>query len=265
MAFCTNCGAAVTGAFCQQCGQPAAASTAPAPPPAAAVPFPPAAVAPASRKTSPLVWVLVVLLGLVVLAGVGILGTGYFVYRTAKRAGFDPQEMKRNPALAVSKIIAAVNPNLEVLNVDEGKGTITVREKSSGKVVSLNFDDVKQGRIVIGEESEGKTSKFEIGASADKIPSWVPAYPGARIEGHFTASTAEGQTGSFSYKTSDAPAKVIDFYKDALSGAGFQITATATTGESQMLAAEDAGSGRNVVVTIAGGSANVVFGVKKKE
>ena len=102
-------------------------------------------------------------------------GAGFFVYRTAQRAGFDPREMQRNPALAVSKMLAAVNPDLEVMHVNEGKGTITVREKSTGKVVTLNFDDVKRGRIVIGDESEGKTASIDIVASADKVPSWLPA------------------------------------------------------------------------------------------
>ena len=71
MAFCTNCGAEVTGAFCKQCGTPvSAASAAPAPvftAQPAAVAAPVAGAAPVQRKTSPLVWVLVIILGLFVL------------------------------------------------------------------------------------------------------------------------------------------------------------------------------------------------------
>ena len=69
MPFCTTCGANVTGAFCNQCGTPAAGVAAPPPPPA--TPYPPAGAAtyaqpgasgvtPAARKTSPIVWVLVI-------------------------------------------------------------------------------------------------------------------------------------------------------------------------------------------------------------
>jgi hypothetical protein len=217
------------------------------------------------RRTSPLVWVLVAVLGLFVLAGVAVVGIGIFAVRTAQRAGLDPELMRRNPALAASKLMAAVNPDLEVISVNEGKGTITVREKSSGKVITLNFEDVKHGRIVVGDENEGKTASIDIGASADKIPSWVPAYPGAKVDGTFAVNSGEGQGGSFSYKTSDTPAKVVEFYRESLTGSGFKITTSASAAESNMLAAEDEPSGRSVMVTVSKGSVNVMFGVKKKE
>ena len=74
MPFCTTCGANVTGTFCTQCGTPAASATAAAPPPPAmatpyAQPVPPGA-APVARKTSPIVWVLVIILGFFVLGGI---------------------------------------------------------------------------------------------------------------------------------------------------------------------------------------------------
>jgi nitrate reductase NapE component len=261
MAFCTNCGAAVSGAFCQQCGQPAGVAAAPAPAP---VPQPtPAAPAPVARRTSPIVWVLVIVLGLFVLAGVAVVGAGWFVARTVQKAGLDPELMRRNPALAVSKLIANLNPDLEVLHVNEGKGVITVKEKSTGRVVTLNFDDIKQGRIVVHEEGEGKTASVEFGASAGKVPSWVPVFPGAKVEGTFAVNTAEGQGGSFAYKTSESAAKVMEFYQGALTGAGFKITTTAATGESHMISAEDEANQRTLVVTASSGSVNVVFNVKK--
>jgi hypothetical protein len=67
MAFCTKCGANVTGVFCQQCGTPAAGAAAAAPPPP--VPY---GQPPVTRKTSPLVWVLVIVLGIFVLGGLGV-------------------------------------------------------------------------------------------------------------------------------------------------------------------------------------------------
>src|SRR6187455_2979747 len=119
MAFCTNCGANVTGAFCNQCGTPARAGAgqpaAPPPPVGAAVPPGLPGAAPAKRKTSPIVWVLVIILGIFVLGFVGVVGTGLFVYSKVRQAGVDPELFRTNPGLAVSRLIAAVNPDVEVV------------------------------------------------------------------------------------------------------------------------------------------------------
>src|SRR5689334_16170682 len=101
MAFCTNCGATVQGAFCQQCGTPAnaaagqaSASGAPAAMPAAMSPagMPPAA-APVKRKTSPIVWILVGILGFFALCVIGLMAVGFFI--------------ARNPGKVMAKLITA--------------------------------------------------------------------------------------------------------------------------------------------------------------
>jgi hypothetical protein len=92
MPFCTTCGANVTGTFCSQCGTPAAgaAAQAPAPPPPTAAPYgqpqpyPPAV--PAARKTSPIVWVLVIVLGLFVMGGIAVAGFVAFVAHRVHQA-----------------------------------------------------------------------------------------------------------------------------------------------------------------------------------
>src|SRR6266700_1879214 len=109
MAFCTNCGANVTGAFCNQCGTPARGQGAPqamSPPPPGPPPAP--GVAPIARGTSPIVWVLAIVLGLFVLGFIGVVGTGLFVVHKARQAGLDPALMSRNPGLAMAKLITAV-------------------------------------------------------------------------------------------------------------------------------------------------------------
>ena len=268
MAFCTNCGASVDGAFCPQCGTPAAgtAAAAPAAPPAPSAYAPPAA-APAQRKTSPIVWVLVVVLGLFVLGGIAVVGTGLFVAHKVKQAGLDPDLMQKNPGLALSKLIVAANPDLEVVDVNEGKGVITVREKSTGKEVTMSFDDAKKGRFKIQSTDEsGKSATMEIGGEA-KMPSWVPKYPGAEVKGNFSANSGDGEGGMFNFNTKDAPAKIISFYTDELKGAGYKITATVSTTDSNMVSAEDESTRRTVMVTVGSGSdgstVNVVYGVKK--
>ena len=94
MAFCTTCGSNVSGTFCSQCGTPvAAAGTAapPQPPPMAQAPMAQQPMAqpyaqpyapPVARKTSPLVWVLVIVLGFFVVCGISVaLFVGYVAHR----------------------------------------------------------------------------------------------------------------------------------------------------------------------------------------
>jgi hypothetical protein len=72
MPFCTQCGANVTGTFCSQCGSPASGAQ------TGAVP---------ARKTSPIVWVLVIVLGILIVGGVCVLGIIGFVAHRMNQAG----------------------------------------------------------------------------------------------------------------------------------------------------------------------------------
>jgi hypothetical protein len=91
MPFCTKCGANVTGAFCTQCGTPAAGAAAQAPPAMAqpyAQPVPPGAPpVVVVRKTSPIVWVLIIVLGLFVLGGISVAAFVGFVAHKVHQAG----------------------------------------------------------------------------------------------------------------------------------------------------------------------------------
>ena len=155
MPFCQSCGAQMNGAFCAACGTRAKTGDAPAAqsamPPQAPMQAAPVVVA---SKTSPLVWILVAVAGLFVLGIISVVGTGFFVIHKAKEAGFDSDLMRRNPGLAVAKLVAATNPDLEVVSVDDGKGRITIREKSTGKTTTVTFDEMKRGKFTFHEEGK---------------------------------------------------------------------------------------------------------------
>jgi hypothetical protein len=104
MPFCTKCGANVTGTFCSQCGTPAAGAAAQAPPPMPttmpppaqpyaqpyAQPVPGAPPVVVVRKTSPIVWVLVIVLGLFVLGGISVAAfIGYVAHRVHQAVSID--------------------------------------------------------------------------------------------------------------------------------------------------------------------------------
>ncbi|MGD0014035.1 MAG: zinc ribbon domain-containing protein [Bryobacteraceae bacterium] len=275
--FCTNCGQTIDTdtRFCPSCGSPAEAPVqAPPPPPQAAAYVPPTQAAsygqpqaappygqpqaaaygqpqpaayaqpqaapPERKKTSPIVWILLVIGGLFV---VGILAavlvTGIVVHK-AKQAGFDPELLERRPELAFVKLAVAANPDAEIVSIDEGRGIVSIRDKKTGKVVTMNFEQIRNGRISF--ESEGQHVSIEgrneggegrmtvttsegtaqIGTGVVRLPAWLPAYAGATPQG-FTSQSADTSSGAFAFKTSDSADRVLQFYESELKRAGFTV------------------------------------------
>ena len=68
---------------------------------------------------------------------------GYMAMRVVKNAGFDPELMKRNPAIAMVKMATALNKDLELVSSNERTGTVTMRDKRTGKTDDLQ---VRSGR-----------------------------------------------------------------------------------------------------------------------
>jgi hypothetical protein len=265
MAFCTTCGANVPGAFCNQCGTPVSAAAGapaapPAPPPMAPVMQAAPAAMPVKKGLSPIVWILIVVGGLFVFGCIAVVGTVAFVAHKVRQAGVDPDLWRKNPGLAVSKMIAATNPNVEVVNTDDGKGTITLRDKKTGKVVTMNFDEARNGKFTFSAEGDdGKTATMEFGAGSTlKLPSWVPEYPGSKPQGTFSArgddGNGQGEGGMFTFTTRDDPAKVIQYYQDKAKDMNMKSNVAANTPDGGMLILSDEDSKRSLQVTVGKGS-----------
>jgi len=274
MPFCVGCGADVTNkSFCVQCGKPVTG----APSITQVAQTGPSA---APKKTSPLVWILVGVVGFFVLIGFAVMaGLGFLAHK-----------VQQNPALAIAKLATAGNPDIQVLSTDEGANTVTLRDKRTGETMTMNFDDVKKGKIVfksngqqatIQAHGEGQTGTLEINSpqgnvkfgagAAAKTPAWVPTYPGVTPQSTFSMQGGDSSGGSFQFKTNDSAKNVLSFYEQSLKQSGFGITANITgntdTASGGMISAEDTATKRTVVVTVGtengATSVNVLFGTKK--
>jgi len=268
MPFCENCGASMSGEFCTACGARAKTSGAP---PAAAPPAPAQAAPAAPKKTSPLVWILVAVLGIFMLIGIAIVGGGLFLVHKAKQAGLDPELMRNNPGLATAKLLAATNPDLEVVSSDDRRGLITIRQKSTGKTMTVNMDQIKSGKITFTEEGKppvtmeahgnGDTGSLQVksgseslsfGANGASLPAWIPNYPNSKPQSNFSMNGKEGTSAAFQFQTQDAPKDVLAFYEHGLQQNGFKITLSSTsqtdTGTGGMVTAEDQANKRNLLV-----------------
>jgi hypothetical protein len=228
MAFCTACGAPVAGAFCNQCGTPAAAAASPmTPPPPPTAPVPPPAAS-GRRRTSPWVWVLVVvgcLVGVGLIAVVG--GTMFFVHK-AREAGVDTELLRQNPSAAVGKMITALNDDVELIRTDPSAGTVTIRDRHSGKEMTMSFADAQRGNFRLrATDEQGKAATLEFGGDA-KAPSWVPTYPGATdakpvFAAVGTSGDSSGEAGSIAFSTNDSRDQVLSFYRDKAEELGMKV------------------------------------------
>ena len=289
MVFCSSCGEPVNGRFCEKCGTPveapapAAAPVAFTPPPPPPPPPPvgfaqpkatmevPLPAGPAGgKKKGPLFWILGGCGVLVLLGGITFVGTGLFVAKKVSDAGMSTDLLKKNPALAAAKLMVAANPDVEVVSMDEDKGVITIRDKKSGKTITMNAEDIKNGKLSFEDESTGE--KMTLGADKDaKLPEWVPSYPGSKPEGSISATGGDSEGGMAHFKTPDAGPKVLAFYTDELKKAGYKITATMSgtpgDGSGGMVAGENAATKKSVMVTLStsseGTDVAVTYGSKK--
>jgi hypothetical protein len=246
---------------------------------------PPPAVGPATAtKASPLVWILGGCFGLLVL---GAIVGGLAMYYIAHKAKDAARMLEKNPGYAVARIIAAAHPDVEVVSTDEDKGTITVRDKKTGKVMTMNFADAQKGKFVFEQDgqklaveahgdgdkgtlelksSEG-SMKFNAGAGGEKPPDWLPSYPGSTPQGSVSMQNATGSTGSFHFTTKDSVERVMSYYEDALKKTGLKVNTNTVQQNGQTslgtVTGEDAGNNRkvfvNATVTTDGTNVGVTF------
>lgn len=237
----------------------------PAPPvqpaPQAAPPHPPG-----PKKSSPWVWVAVgcgVLLLLVVLA---LVGASLFIFKKGREL---VKGSENNPAAAAAKVAAALNPDIEVVASDDQTGTVTIRHKKTGEVMTLDLKDLQKGRILFSRE-EGKKAQVEsspgdgavrfssgegevVFGGGVSLPPWVPVPTGAQLEGGLSAQTKGTEGGAAGFKTSMDTSEVLAFYDRELKAAGFSATVSQFEKDGSVrggLLQGKHADGRSILVTV---------------
>lgn len=157
----------------------------------------------------------------------------------AKEAEKDPEAA----AVKAIELMMRMNPEVDVVSSDPEAGTITLREKRTGKVVTFEADDLRSGRVSFESEGErveidadegegGEPGALRIasgdrtmvfGAEAEAVPAWVPHYPGARAESFSTVEAGSEVSGTFTIRTSDSVEQVLAFYERTLTDGGFAV------------------------------------------
>lgn len=213
------------------------------------VPPPPGAPQqPVKKGLGPLGWVLIGCGGLIVVGAIAIAGMMYAGGRFLKNKA---EEFEKNPTYAAAKLAVQVNPDLEIVSSDEKNGTLTIKNKKTGEVITMSAEDAKEGRWTFksdqgtatfdtsGKEGVVKvttdrgTAVFGAGLQKD-LPSWLPVYPGGTVQGSYDTSSAEGRTAAFTVNTKDSVTKVLDYYEAQLKAAGLKTDKSTFSANDQV-------------------------------
>ena len=220
----------------------------------------------------PLAWVGIGCAGIVMLVVIALIIGSFFLARAVKDVAEDFED---NPGLAAARLVVKASPELEEVEVDESAGTMTIRNTRTGELITVNLEDVEQGKLswtgsdgeavtvdvsqadegtVKIESSDGEGFQLSTGAAvSDERPDWVPIYPGTDPEGLGTMTTDDAVHGSFTMKTADSVTEVRDYFSKVLKDAGFEVNVNTFSGSGQEGAMVNANQGpkdRNVVVII---------------
>ncbi len=159
-----------------------------------------------------------------------------------------------------------------IVHGKDGESLVAQGGPGGGSMVVTGAD----GKVQInaqggsGAAVEAKAPGEEVAKVGEvPVPAWVPLYPGAAVAdgGGMVATTDEGTTGTVTYTTADAPAKVLDNYALQLQKAGFPVKQKLQTGEGGMLVAATDDGKRTVTVMLSvdsGKTALVLAFVEKK-
>lgn len=179
------------------------------------------------KGLSPIAWVGIGCGGLAVLFFAGCLVAGYM-----GMAWIDGivGEFADNPAMASAKMVVRTNPELELVSSDDEAGTLTIRNRETGEILTVDLEQIEQGRIRFETSDQDGETQYRIGSGSDEdIPDWVPRYPGVAPTGTSLMQSGGEISGGFSLETDDSVDDVISYYREALETAGFTETAHTTS------------------------------------
>ena len=193
--------------------------------------------------------------GFLLIIGGCVSTCAYIGYKKAKEYSGDAG---KNPQLAAIAMAASLSPNLQVVSKNVAAGKLTIKNKQTGEVVTLdlnNYSAEEMGKAVErlakgqkalapaesnaeanesaaaepsepAEAADGKASPARGSAQAatlKKFPDFIAVYPGAETLESALSSFGGNSIGNYAFSTRDATDKVADFYEKKLTSAGFTI------------------------------------------
>jgi len=245
-----------------------------APQPPYTAPQPP--VPPKKKGLPALAWVGIGCGVIVLLTVIGLVALGGYAVHKVKQAGFDPALWKKNPTAAAVKIVTTMNPDVEVVSTDNDSQTITLRNKKTGETVTVDLQDIKDGKfrffddkgkessisIDTGSDKKGeesgtmniKTSEGNLnlstGSNASKLPKWVPLYKGI-VPQHVRVMSADKRTtGGYSIVVQDSVEIAAALMEKELKDNGFAVSKNSYSINDKKMVNMSGQKGGNVSINV---------------
>lgn len=228
---------------------------------------------PPAKKSNVWIWVLGGCLGLLLLGGAVTAIVGYIAMQKAKEMAGD---FEKRPVYTAAKALVMLNPDIELVNADEDSQKITIREKATGKTMTVSLEDLKEGRISFTNEkgeqytvhTEGKgegggvrvegpdgQQVFSAQSGNIEFPEWAPVPQGTYSSSAKTV-TNDGTVWVVTVDTSVTVPNLVENLEREVTSRGFRVTGKSVTttneGASLMFSAVSADSKRTI--TAMGGS-----------
>ncbi len=219
------------------------------------------------KGLSPIAWVAIGCSS-VLLVGVFIaFVAGAFVLNKVRQLSSD---MTAAPVVTTAKLIAAANPEIELIEADEKSRVVVFRNTRTGEEFTFDFEDIEDGAVHFSSESESLSIELEpgkddggtltittdegriligAGATADEVPQWVPVYPGTRPQQTISSDYYAGHWGAYTFSVCDDLQEVVDFYITEIEKLGLEITSRTTTPKSALLTAQTSDESLMMTVT----------------
>lgn len=165
------------------------------------------------------------------------------------KIGSKVKEFAADPGKAAGNAAAwalEMNPDIEVLKKNEAKREITFKNKTTGEVSTVSFEDLEKGKLTVrndkGQEygldaskvqTEGMVIKGPDGktitagtAAASAPPAEVPQYPGLTLQdgAGYRVDQAEAVGGMTMGNVSGDVAHVKEHYEGVLKTMGYEVT-----------------------------------------
>jgi hypothetical protein len=143
-------------------------------------------------------------------------------------------------AIAAAALVAGCDQHpSKTTKIKSKDGSVTIT--SNGEHATIRADNGKT-TVEINSNSLGSL----------KLPDFAPVYPGAQVKGSVTAQTEGG--GTILLETSDAPDRVVAFYKGKANSAGL-AEKLSMVGEGGVTYMASAGDGKRTLQVVAAKSA----------
>ena len=202
-------------------------------------------------------------IGCLVLAVAGVVVAAILIIKAKNFV----EDFADDPAGTMVELAVKKDPNLEFIESDKKKGTITFRDKKSGKKTTISWDDWEKGKFSVESGDERATVNLGAGRATvetpegtttleasglEKFPKWFELPEG--IGGWKTGLRQEKEGGQFNGSMVGESARPVAELKDdfvkVLVAAGFAEKQTATSPNYALLHYEDAARKRTVTVSL---------------